>query len=56
MVAAESKVVSSIDATAQIEVKSGVSEFVTIALFSGIGLLVSLAVVIFDQLTPGDWF
>jgi hypothetical protein len=30
--------------------------FVTIALFSGIGLLLSLSVLILDQYIPGEWF
>ncbi len=30
--------------------------FVTIALFSGLGLLLSLSVLILDQYIPGEWF
>jgi len=56
MTLAAAKVVSSTDTTEEIETKAGVSGFVGVALFSGIGLLLSLAVVILDQLTPGDWF
>ena len=56
MTVAAAKVVSSTDTTEKIETKAGVSEFVGVALFSGIGMLLSLAVVILDQLTPGDWF
>ena len=33
-----------------------IETFVTVALFSGIGLLVSLSVVILDQYIPGEWF
>ena len=29
---------------------------VTVALFSGIGLLLSLSVLILDQYIPGEWF
>jgi hypothetical protein len=29
---------------------------VTVALFSGIGLVLSLSVVILDQYIPGEWF
>lgn len=29
---------------------------VSIAIFSGIGLLVSLSVLLLDQCIPGDWF
>jgi hypothetical protein len=32
------------------------NSFVTVALFSGIGLLLSLSVVILDQYIPGEWF
>jgi hypothetical protein len=35
---------------------ASIESFVTIALFSGIGLLLSLAVLILDQYTPGEWF
>jgi hypothetical protein len=33
-----------------------IGSFVTIALFSGVGLLVSLSVLILDQYIPGEWF
>jgi hypothetical protein len=33
-----------------------VDTFVTVALFSGIGLLLSLSVLILDQYIPGEWF
>jgi hypothetical protein len=29
---------------------------VSVAIFSGIGLLVSLSVLLLDQCIPGDWF
>jgi hypothetical protein len=29
---------------------------VTVALFSGVGLLLSLCVLILDQYVPGEWF
>ena len=32
------------------------SDFFSIAVFCGFGLLVSLAVVLLDQYIPGDWF
>jgi hypothetical protein len=33
-----------------------IDTFVTVALFSGAGLLLSLAVLILDQYIPGEWF
>lgn len=33
-----------------------IDAFVTLALFSGFGLLLSLTVVIVDQYMPGEWF
>jgi hypothetical protein len=37
--------------------KSSVSsELVAIAIFSGLGLLVSLSVLLLDRSIPGDWF
>ena len=33
-----------------------IDTFVTVALFSGIGLLLSLSVLILDQFIPGEWF
>ena len=33
-----------------------IGSFITIALFSGIGLLVSLSILILDQHIPGEWF
>jgi len=33
-----------------------IDTLVTVALFSGIGLLVSLSVLILDQYVPGEWF
>jgi hypothetical protein len=35
---------------------ASIESFVTVALFGGIGLLLSLSVVILDQYIPGDWF
>jgi hypothetical protein len=33
-----------------------VESFISIALFCGVGLLLSLSVLIADQYIPGDWF
>ena len=35
---------------------ANIDTFVTVALFSGAGLLLSLFVLILDQYLPGDWF
>jgi hypothetical protein len=35
---------------------ANIESFVAIALFSGIGLLLSLSVLILDQYIPGEWF
>ena len=35
---------------------ANIDTFVTVALFCGIGLLLSLLVLILDQYTPGEWF
>ena len=35
---------------------ANIDSFVTVALFSGLGLLLSLSVLILDQYIPGDWF
>jgi hypothetical protein len=35
---------------------ANINSFVTVAIFSGIGLLISLGVLILDQYIPGDWF
>jgi hypothetical protein len=35
---------------------SNIDTFVTVALFSGAGLLLSLSVLILDQYIPGEWF
>jgi hypothetical protein len=35
---------------------ASIESFVTIALFSGIGLLLSLSVLILDQNITGEWF
>ena len=35
---------------------ANIDTFVTVALFSLVGLLVSLSVVILDQNIPGEWF
>jgi hypothetical protein len=33
-----------------------IDAFVTVALFSGLGLLLSISVLILDQYVPGEWF
>jgi hypothetical protein len=35
---------------------AAIDSFVTIALFSGFGLLLSLVVMILDRYVPSDWF
>jgi hypothetical protein len=35
---------------------ASIESLVTIALFSGVGLLLSLSVLILDQNIPGEWF
>jgi hypothetical protein len=35
---------------------ANIDSFVTVALFSGLGLLLSLSVLILDQYIPGEWF
>jgi hypothetical protein len=35
---------------------ANIDSFATIALFSGLGLLLSLSVLILDQYIPGEWF
>jgi hypothetical protein len=35
---------------------ASIDSFVTVALFSGVGLLLSLVVVILDQDIPDEWF
>jgi hypothetical protein len=35
---------------------ANIDSFATIALFSGLGLLLSLCVLILDQYIPGEWF
>ncbi len=35
---------------------ANIDSFVTVALFSGVGLLLSLSVLILDQHIPGEWF
>jgi hypothetical protein len=35
---------------------ASIDTFVQVALFSGVGLLLSLCVVILDQYVPGEWF
>jgi hypothetical protein len=35
---------------------ANVDAFVTVAIFSGLGLLLSLSVLVLDKYTPGDWF
>jgi len=56
MAVADSKLVSSLETIEQPEANAATSEVVTVALFSGLGLLLSLAVLITDLITPGDWF
>ena len=34
---------------------ANIDAFITVALFSGIGLLLSLSVLILDQYIPGEW-
>jgi hypothetical protein len=38
------------------QAKASTGGFVPVALFCGVGLLLSLAVLILDQYVPGDWF
>jgi hypothetical protein len=33
-----------------------VDSFLTIAIFSGLGLLLSITVLVIDKYTPGEWF
>jgi hypothetical protein len=35
---------------------ANIGAFVTVALFSGIGLLLSLSILMMDQYIPGEWF
>jgi hypothetical protein len=35
---------------------ASIESLVTVALFSGVGLLLSLSVLILDQNIPGEWF
>ena len=35
---------------------ANIDSFATVALFSGLGLLLSLSVLILDQYIPGEWF
>jgi hypothetical protein len=35
---------------------ASIDSFVVVALFSGVGLLLSLCVLILDQYIPGEWF
>jgi hypothetical protein len=35
---------------------AAIGTFVTVALFSGAGLLLSLSVIVADQYMPGEWF
>jgi hypothetical protein len=52
MTAAIAKLLPRASATSVASIES----FVTVALFGGIGLLLSLSVVILDQYIPGEWF
>jgi hypothetical protein len=38
------------------EAKASTGGFVSVAIFCGFGLLLSLVVLILDQYVPGDWF
>ena len=38
------------------EAAVGFQTFVSVALFSGVGLLVSVSVLLLDKYIPGDWF
>jgi hypothetical protein len=35
---------------------ANIETFVTVAIFSGVGLLLSLSALILDKYTPGEWF
>jgi hypothetical protein len=35
---------------------ANIDAFIRVALFSGVGLLLSLSVLILDQYIPGEWF
>ena len=35
---------------------ANIDAFITVALLSGIGLLLSLSILILDQYIPGEWF
>jgi hypothetical protein len=35
---------------------ANIETFVTVAIFSGVGLLLSLSALILDRYTPGEWF
>ena len=35
---------------------ANIDAFITVALFSGIGLFLSLSILILDQYIPGEWF
>jgi hypothetical protein len=35
---------------------ANIDSLLTVAIFSGVGLLVSLSVIILDQYIPGEWF
>ena len=52
MTAAIARIFPRASATSIAEIET----FVTVALFSGIGFLLSLSVVILDQYIPGEWF
>jgi hypothetical protein len=51
-----SAVIAIILPRASVERVAAIDTLVTLALFSGLGLLLSLAVVIVDQYMPGEWF
>jgi len=35
---------------------ANIDAFLSVAIFSGLGLLLSLSVLILDKYTPGEWF
>jgi len=52
MIAAIARIFPRASATSIADIET----FVTVALFSGVGLFLSLSVVILDQYNPGEWF
>jgi hypothetical protein len=35
---------------------TSIDSFLSVAIFSGVGLLLSLSILILDKYSPGDWF